>query len=385
MIRIRSKSSLVDLEQVSQSIDDLSERTDLFLPRNLSYGGAFGISIALSQVVAKWARSEHAGSLRVNTKPDSESVYSVYKELANYPHGLISMFMAMEHTDGNNNSSRENVLKQGAEKVEAMNSYRLQETQKGLGAFLACFSGMRNEFVKPFYSQATIDGGLRSTSDFRSLTRMLLEAADKRFAKNTAEDVIDPLSSLVFELIENTNDHGTKNLGGAEFGYRNPNVRGLLVRKVSVNPDQKIHSLRSDRRTSSWTTRALFKGLKRSQIRLELSVFDFGPGIVGAKQLAEKKPQCLEGVLFKEEESMVRAAFRKGITTKLKSGTGIGLDTAIRCLSDLGAAMRLRTGRICYWQDFTKSSNEFDPVHFLEKQPQLPEVPGTVYTLLIPL
>lgn len=381
-IRFNSKTSLVQLEGVCESIDDAREQTDVFIPKHLSFGGAFGISIALSQVIAKWARHSNRGSLTVaRTKSHS----SDFDGLALYPHGLISMFMSQEFIDKNEPIDRDEVLKLATPTVESMNNYRFDQTQKGQGVFLSCFSGTRNEFLKPLYSRPTTEKGLRSTGDFRSLIRKLLESSDAKFVKKSNDGTINSLASLIFELIENTNDHGTKSEDGFTFDYKNPNARGVLVKKVVIGKGQNVPALTADRKTAIWSTRALLNTNHASSNRLEVSVFDFGMGIARSRLHAKGLNTRLEEISFHEEEKLVKSSFTLGVTSKQESGAGSGLDTAVKCLVELGASIRLRTGRLCYWQDFTKSKERFDPIHFIEEKPLLSDVPGTLFTILIPL
>lgn len=382
MIRVKSKISLVQLEEKFSELDSLSTEQSLELPKHLSFGGAFGMSSALSQYVAKWSRLGRAGHLQFAKTPGLESEFS---GVSSYPHCLISMFMSKRLSDSSGEQDRLQVLREAAPIIDAMNSYRYKETLKGGGAFLACFSGTRSEFLRPLYEYPTIENGLRSTSDFHMLTRDLLKASDSRFSREATDSQIECIASVIYELIENTNDHAVKDEFGRFYDFEYPNVRGILVKKIDIGKLGKIDTLHSDERTALWAARELMarEGLSRSY--LEISVFDYGIGIAKTKLLNEGKAASLGNISFEEEESIVKQAFQLRTTTKDKGGTGVGLDTVVKCLTELGATLRLRTGRICYWQDFSKPAAVFDPVHFIKDKPKLSEAPGTLHSFIIPL
>lgn len=382
MTRVTSKISLPEIEDLSLKMDALQSEEDLVLPRHLSYGGTFGISLALSQIAAKWSRSDKAGFLQFAKTPGVESEFS---GASVYPHALVSMFMSKKFKDKSGEQERLEILRDAAPVVEAMTAYRYQETLKGNGVFLACFSGTKNEFIRPLYEHPTCDGGLRSSSDFQLLTKEILKASDSKFAYQTPKEQVECLANLIFELVENTNDHAVADETGRVFDFEYPNVRGILAKKIDIPEQGSKAVLRGDERTALWTTRALLSNDSSTQSLLEISIFDYGIGIAKTRLKANGRAVTLSDIPFSEEESIVKKAFSFGETTKSKHGTGSGLDTALRCLAQLGAALRLRTGRICYFQDFSKGSASFDPVHFIKSKPTLSEVPGTLYTLQIPL
>lgn len=382
MLRVKSRISLVQLEEKFSELDSLSTEESLGLPKHLSFGGAFGISSALSQYVAKWSRLEQAGHLQFAKTPGTQSEFS---EVSSYPHCLISMFMSRRLSDSSGEQDRLKVLRDAAPIVDAMNSYRYKETLKGGGAFLACFSGTRSEFLRPLYEYPTLENGLRSTSDFQILTRDILEASYSGSAREALDSQIECIASVIYELIENTNDHAVRDEFGKLYDFEYPNVRGILAKKIDIRKSGNAQALHSDERTALWTVRDLMTREGGSRSYLEISVFDYGIGIAKTRLLYEGKVASLNDVPFEKEESIVKQAFQLGNTTKAKGGTGVGLDTVVKCLTELGATLRLRTGRICYWQDFSKPTAGFNPLHFIKNKPMLSEAPGTLYTFLIPL
>lgn len=351
------------------------------LPRKIAFGGAFGMSVGVAQLTAKWSREKTAGNLLfANSSTDG----SEFKEAVNLPHGLLSIFMAQSIRDRSGIQDRIQTLKEAQYIIAAMNSYEFKKTLKGPGAFLACFSGMRNEYILPFYSKSHTDG-LRGTSDFRKVVFSLLKSTDPRIARSIEDETLNTLASLVYELIENTNDHGAKDEFGKPYSFSNPNVRGLLVRSISTSSTTKTSSAQADRRTAVWNARNQMSEKGKSMHRLEITVFDFGIGIAKSRLKKEHPKKYLEELDVNYEEQLVREAFRIGVTSKEVRGAGVGLHRAVECLTELRAAMRLRTGRVCLWQDFTKHQGEFKPENYHTEKNPLSRMPGTVFTLLIPL
>ncbi len=389
MISFSPEATLSDIEGRYAEIISASGQS-LQLPTQFSDRAGIGVLPAISQFIATWVRAQPEG--RLFPPPNANS----FDELVRQPHGLIAVYMAPHLTDGSGHQlNRNEALRKARSVVDAMQSGRLQETTSDSSVFLASFAGARNEFLLPLYALPTTDGGLRGTSDFEQLTRDIVNACGSQLLQLAEERDLKAISSLLIELFENTNDHATKDVGGRRYDWTYPNVRAIGAKHISIASveDAKV-ALKGDPLHQLYFGKALLKKptLDKSTRKetaqtdfLEIAVTDGGPGIA-SRWLADKEPnRILEDTSIDEELAMVRSAFEFGASSKVEGGTGIGLDAALRSLGRLRALFRLRTGRLCLYQDFGNSDAGFSPSRWTLGGEQLSLATGTAYSILIPI
>lgn len=381
LISIGKGESVASIEKYYRSFATTESLVDLKLPQKLAYGGAFAILPALLQFVGTWSRLSNAGSLRFYVP--FEDTTGIEKTLQ-YPLGLVATYMARSLGGRGSPQDRASVLPHAANLVNAMYSGDLANTLKGQGVFLGCFAGARHEFLIPFYQQPR-ESGLRGTSDFEKLTKDVLAVSDRSFRQFSSDAVVRSIATVIRELIENTNDHASTDSEGRSYDWEYPNVRGLFARKTTLSADGRKDIFSGDSDGSFSYLRTLLDSTGSSAELLELSVFDFGPGIARRRLSRSSEAPNLDSISIREEEELVTASFRLGASSKLEKGTGVGLDSVVRCLGELKAFMRLRTGRLSLRQDFARESSEFAPHHELPNHPRRSLVAGTSFSLLIPL
>ena len=385
MISFQSNLTLIEIEDTYSKLQS-DVATDVRLPAHLKQGGNFGITAALVQFIAYWARNNPKGRLLPYA---SGSGVESYSELLHQPHGLIASYMAPHRADPKGIELGKNeVLAQAAPYIEAMQSRRFRETMNGRGALLTCFAGAKNEFLLPLYERPNTEDGMRGTDDFEKLTLQLIEACNPAMLRHTPETILQSLSLLLRELFENTNDHASTDELGRDYTWEYPNVRGVLAKYISFGPHEKdAISAFDDVPHRLFFQKALLNYTASKTIDfLELTVIDSGPGIA-KRWLAHVRPnERVEDISIDLEEELVREAFELGKTSKKINGTGIGLDTVIKSLVKLRALLRLRTGRLCLYQDFSGSSTlAFEPRHWLNDRKELPRTVGASFSILIPL
>lgn len=385
MISLQSNLTLIEIEDTYRKLQS-DVVLDARLPVHLKQGGSFGITSAIIQFIAAWSRSNPKNRLF----PYGSNVgVASYTKLLHQPHGLIASYMAPNLVDPKGNHLRKSeVLAQAAPYIESMQTSRLRETMNGRGAILACFAGAKNEFLLPLYEHPSLEG-LRGIGDFELLTQQLIGCCDPSILRRLPKIVIQSLGLLIRELFENTNDHASTDEYGREYSWEYPNVRGILAKYIPFNPRDKssVNSL-SDVPHRLFFQKALLNYTACKTIDfLELTIIDSGPGIV-KRWLAHAHPdKSVEDITIGLEEELVREAFKLGNSSKNINGTGVGLDTVIRSLVKLRALLRLRTGRLCLYQDFSGNSaaTVFDPKHWLNDRKELTRTIGTSFSVLIPL
>jgi hypothetical protein len=279
------------------------------------------------------------------------------------------------------------VLAQAVPYIEAMQSSKFRETMNGRGAVLACFAGAKSEFLLPIYEHKSIEG-IRGIGDFESLTKKLIEVCEPSVLRNMPDTFIQSLGLLIRELFENTNDHASTDEFGRNYTWSYPNVRGILAKYISFTPGTKdaINSFDDVPHRLYFQKALLNKTANKTLDFIELTVIDCGPGIA-KRWLAHVRPhENIENVSIDVEEALVRETFELGKTSKPINGTGVGLYTVIQSLVRLKALLRLRTGRLCLYQDFSSGAGAtFAPRHWLNDRKELPRTVGTSFSILIPL
>ena len=199
---------------------------------------------------------------------------------------------------------------------------------------------------------------------------------------------IDSLGELLFELVENTEQHGTADFRNGKFSR---SVRGLVIDYKLITKDQSSENIGG---VGSIITEYL------SEIRedqkplhvLEISLFDSGVGI--AKTLYNLSDNL--SIDPRDEALIVASSFAKGVTSKTNGkGFGRGLHNVRQILGQRKGFLSIRSGRVSLYRDFnlqpfvesendklelfderTRSSNQFQALHSVE---------GLACSILVPV
>jgi len=385
VISFKSNLTLVEIEDWYSKLQNNSN-INVRLPEHLKQGGSFGITSAIIQFIATWSRTKKNSTLF----PYSQYVDVMsYEKLLHQPHGLIACYMAKNISDPRSNILRKSkVLAQAVPVIEAMQKSELRKTMNSRGAILACFAGARNEFLVPLYEYPNLQG-LRGIRDFELLTQQLINCCAPSVLQHLSETQVRTISLLIHELFENTNDHATSDENGQDYHWEYPNVRSIITKHIPFSPnDEKSIKALSDVPHRLFFQKALLNSSATRVVDFfEVTVIDSGPGIA-KRWLSHVNPKKkIDNIPIDTEEKFIKEAFQLGKTTKNISGTGIGLDTVIKSLAKLKALLRLRTGRLCLYQDFSgnNAKDEFHPSHWLKERTELPKTVGTAFSILIPL
>ena len=382
-LTIETRTSFSDIERLYSLLENSDTPLNLKLPLKLAYGGTFGIESALFQLIGSWARSSSSASLTSYPSPSGDNIFE--KMLEN-PHGLIAAYMSREIIGSQGKIiDRENLLQHAKERVDSMHAGKLNDTLRGPGVFLACFAGASREFLRPFY-QRPDTSGVRGTSDFSYLTGDILYSCDHKLLESMPQERLKNIAVLIRELFENTNDHAAQDENNRDFTWAYPNVRGLFARTTTLHRGKpRSFTMFKDPASVMAFSKRFLQSTKSSLSMVELTVFDFGPGIAKRYLSIQKPLRELAKVPIGEERMIVKEAFSLGSSTKKGSGVGVGLDSVVKSLGKLNAVVRLRTGRLCLRQDFSRGTKELDLVDYFPQRAQLACAAGTTFSILIPL
>nr|WP_315475950.1 hypothetical protein [uncultured Undibacterium sp.] len=393
MISIQQAISLQEIETEYSLLG--SDKAEIVrIPTSLKYGGGIGVSAALIQFLASWSRQQSTPVLRLYPSPDTENTF---QSLAREPHGMAALYFSQKIEDSNQESfSPKHGLTFVVPQIVAMQSGDYQNTMHGRGIFLACFANARNEFIHPFYSKGSSES-LRGREDFHTLAEQLIKTYAPSANRTISDRSFNAISNLLYELFRNTDEHARTDEFGDAYAR---NLRGVMVKFVTysekaisseINPDDIAQNMFMLRTLANQKTHKDEDGKQKSAKDasfIELTVFDTGPGLVRRWLQKNEATKNTKDLHIEDEVKFVRKCFEQHSTTKDGRGSGHGLTLVLRCLGELSAFLRLRTGRVCLVQDFSSLSSagaEFNPRHWLKERPELPLVSGAAYSVIIPM
>lgn len=196
------------------------------------------------------------------------------------------------------------------------------------------------------------------------------------------------LGKALFELFQNTHEHGRTNPVGARY---DKSVRGVHVRTVSEPRHRLVASADAQRDLAEYFA-AYPSGIdavsETDRLRfLAVTVFDSGPGLA-ARTLWD---EGLRGdATEKQELSAMLATLRKHETHDSGGLRGLGLTRVQQYLTDVGGFGMIRSGRFRLTRDFRRlpfvgaadNSNSWYGRFALPKT--LTRVRGTAFTMVVP-
>ena len=387
MISIEKSVSLPLIERFHELLREENEIT-LRIPTSLDYGGAFGVPASLIQFFAAWSRENNKHIKLYSSKnPDL-----TLRDLSQEPHGMAALYFASDIIDKDDKfvSTREGLM-HVIPNIKAMQASNYRDTMHGRGVFLVCFSGAKNEYITPFYSRGE-PNSLRGRDDFEILTRQIITTSAPIAGHTLNDQAFSSISNLIYELFRNTDEHAQTDEQGNIYPR---NVRGVMAKFISLNKEDEKDSterhhamfmLRNRLNRKLHSDKQNKKKFPETMAFLELTVFDTGPGL--AKRWLSKT-NCssnLRELDIEDETQLVKNCFKRHATTKNSTSSGHGLDLVIDVLTEVKAFLRLRTGRVCLYQDFGYfQAQEFSPLHWNKEQPMMEETAGAVYSIIIPL
>lgn len=392
MISFKQATSLGDVEEAYKKLLE-DPHTAIRFPGGLRHGGGFGIPAAIIQFLAAWSRACGNPLLKLYA---SDAPNTSLEAFAQEPQGMAALYFAsnIEYSNAGPEPSKIG-LAHAIPRIEAMQSGKYRETMHGRGAFLACFAGAKNEYLMPLYSTGK-KGSLRGREDFAYLAERLIDSCAPTAMRSISAVQFHAISNLIYELFRNTDEHAQTDENGE--GYHR-NIRGLMAKFVSQSKStiaadtagkdvpQNIFMLRtlSNARLTKPADGTRPRAVADATF-LELTVFDTGPGLVRRWMSKHAPSQSLEDIDIDSEMQYVKQCFEQHATTKDSDESGHGLSLVVTALREVHAFLRLRTGRVCLYQDFSSASaTSFAPRHWLRERPELDIVPGAAYSIIIPL
>lgn len=378
--------NLVDLESAYKTLNE-NAMEGLSLPTSLIEGGVFGIEPAIVQFLATWRNTSPTAELKLPVSGDE--VWAHLKKLSEQPYLVAALYFAKSITDSQGNK----IPKREALSPARNWVLRMYGEQPSLGsadeADFLCIHSAEHEFLPALYSRdANGNEVVKARTSFIDLLQRTLFSMDIPWESRKGESGYgESLGSLVYELIANTDEHARTDAKGQPIRQ---GVRGLMLRKRSI-PKKDV----MERFSGSNPSLLAYLHSRLTSIPsenenaefLEISIIDSGVGLAKkwfSKEVAD--PQKWDEVSLPDEVRLVSECFKKHMTTKDSESAGIGLDAVLGHLKKLNAFLRIRTGRVCLFQNFSTGKEEgFAPKHWNAKEPELAAVSGSVFTVVMPL
>jgi hypothetical protein len=360
----------------------------LRLPISMSYGGLLGVDASLAQLVITWARSQEKSVLHLYA--DSDNASEQVPQLARSAAGLAALIMCTNIVSQSHVPiEKRSALTLIRPLIEAMYEGDLKSTANEKGARpkainLFSINNAKMEYIKPFYYGES-DPKVHPRTSFSALLEMssalMHTRHDQKFLHKSG---LPALGGVLAELISNADEHSVTDVYGIKYkkGLRGTSLKASRIKKE----DAQRHS-----KTEPEFARFIVKNMVSSEEALdflEISIIDSGPGL--AKRWLSARAGVpvdnLDSLSIDDEYEATLDCFKKHVTTKDSSTSGMGLHNAVQALNKLKAFVRLRTGRLCLYQTFQGHDQvvEYRPKRW-KGENELVAAEGTVFTICIPV
>jgi hypothetical protein len=185
---------------------------------------------------------------------------------------------------------------------------------------------------------------------------------------------------MLFEIFKNTEDHALVDAAG--------NVLDVSIRAVKTNHHallpERLENIVGDFPPLADYCTSLKPPSGAAHVHLfELSILDSGPGFAVTWTGLPHEQMNLE-----QEENATRACFSRG-SAKGEDRFGEGLPHVLRLLRRQQGFLRLRTGRLSFFVDFSQETKEIETAVLRRYDPPsgpgLAPAAGSLITILIPM
>lgn len=386
---INRTSSIAAVEDFLEQLVDAPSDRDLLLPNALRARQLGGTS-AMLQLIATWHRRCPGGRIRTHVSAGGphEDRRATVERFIKADHGFFGW--ALTRGQLLNRTGDEDLddiaAPLGSARLATMDA--VASAKRGQKVLLTAVGDGPHAEPRVFYKPR--DGGepeVRESAGFRNLARELRDAItlgrEARLARTERHNV--GLARLLRELFRNTHDWARRDASGVT--YRS-GVRGVRVELHNIDIGQ-VSTVTTDPALAEFVARGPSRGRDRLHL-VELSVFDCGPGLA-AHRLCEVGADPAD---MDAEVAAVRHCLGKHFSSSHEPVRGVGLHRVLGTISELNGLLRIRTGRLHLYRDFSDLPYEprrnRDEPYLVDWKSRLAAtqaapVSGTFYTLLFPL
>lgn len=357
---------------------DLSANEPLQVPTTMRHLAAGG-EVSVAQLIVSWAQK---ASGVVRTYIDGDAVGQI-EDFTRRLHGLVAALCAESILDVRQRDITGAVRDAALARLSALQGRRPMQGFRGPSAEVVCADHLGLGAPYLLYERLPPGGyGLRSRRDFGALGAWLIRKTfPDQYMQSMDSALPDAIAGLLFELTANTEDHGRVGVNG---DLLRKSIRLIKTRHWGMTP-ASLAGMTADFEPMARYTDTLSppKGAVQANL-FELSVLDSGPGFA-----CSWTGRSLDSMSLEEEEVAVRACFGDG-TSKNHDRFGQGLQHVTRLLQAERGFLRLRTGRLSFFVDYSELGADLNGPAALrrwhpEGWPHLAPVAGSLLTVLLPM
>ncbi|HEY9756759.1 MAG TPA: hypothetical protein V6C97_16440 [Oculatellaceae cyanobacterium] len=365
-------------EEQLQRIASIDGDYRLRIPSQSEHGAGGG-EAALLQVIATWALRQAVAEIETHAKNAADAQLA---KLVRYLFGMGATLICDSATALSGDVVTSKLKANALERLATLQGSNPFDEARGNQFQILMADHLNRSYPDYLYDKAGANGPeIRDRDEFKYIAQQIIQfVVGPVFDKSWQGLAAKYVGSMIYELIKNTHEHARVDLQGNKL---KKSVRGLHARSFGVARDDLKKMTKDFGPLFSYFSSLKSDESYKQVTFMEFSVFDTG---IGFAQTWRKKR--LEELCIRDEFAAVQECFGIG-SSKTRSGSGYGLPHLSRILREMGGFIRLRTGRLSLYEDFTLKSKsdvsiELKPWINLEAG-ELGMACGSVLTILIPL
>ena len=376
-MQISARSTIPASERALRQLDQAAGDEPLRLPTNIRHviGGAEAM---LAQVIVTWAQR--------NANPKLETFISSAAQIDDFVRRLPGLVAALCASDAIGTPTAHSIFRDlrsaALTRLNQLQGNQPKQSYRGPSAEILCADHLGRSAPYLLYVPDQRGGSrLRPRENFRDLARWLLQGVIPREYRALIDlEATEAIGAMLFEIFKNTEDHALVDATGDLLGI---SVRAIKTNHHAIKPDELGRIVEEFGPLATYCE-SLRPPQGAAQTHLfELSVLDSGPGFA-----VTWTGRPLDQLSHEEEENAVRACFGRG-SAKSRSHFGEGLPHVLRLLRRQAGFLRLRTGRLSFYLDFS-ARDKVDGAAGLRRHEAddalgLAPASGSLLTILIPM
>ncbi|WP_082159057.1 hypothetical protein [Chromobacterium sp. LK11] len=384
----------VTIEECEKFIRKIVESPDEDLLLPLGAGAtAFGGWAASMQAINTWGRT--SVGRRVLLKGGMNGVDKIVEESISQPHKFCAAMWAKDIREQSTwKDVRRSFLSLAEEKIDFQSTSAFGQ-QKGRLCWYLFVDHSTKGFDRSFYIKSQ-DRNVqpRQLSQIGSIiSRMTKKSICIAGGGQLLDgDDAEYLGRIFYELFLNTHEHGSR--GESRLDWLRPGLRSIYTNGININQAGADNALVSINALKNYLF-SLNVDSNAQKRFIELSIVDSGLGYCGRWMADRQEAEGLKNLTLNEEYKILKKCFSFRQTSSGSITKGLGLPVVMDRLTKLKGFMRVRSGRLSLYRDF--STNPYlqdDTCDFYDWELLTPAnvqlqdmapVSGVAVTLLIPL
>lgn len=367
--------SLVDIENIISQIESSDGDTIFrFTTDSLDARHSPMHDASRLQMIVTLARKRLEDSF-LDIHPNT-SARKALEAASDYSPGIAGIRLSRGVRLGSTTIDRRDVLAFATDRIRAMDAGDFDSIIKGRCIDLLCIAGSKIQHLKPLFAAR---GVAKEKDDMIPVMQKIIARATQQSNDKIPNSLVVALSLFSAELVQNTQDHATKDHNNRPYLSH---IEGMLVgwtrhREKEFHDDFTGHP----NLQKYWNNEAnrTDSGIKSLRV-FEVSYFDSGPGFV-----SRYTGKLVEDMSLSDERQVLLKCLQHKSTSKCQTAAGEGLPSVLSELRQIGGLMRIRTGRLSMFNAFTPGENR-DLFAFNNwTESKLSPVQGAVISILVPL